>query len=205
MIGKIAAVSGRDVSRETFDRLERYVQLLRQEAGRQNLISRHTLDTLWNRHVLDSAQLVRFEPKAAASWADVGSGAGLPGIVVACLVDGPVTLIEPRRLRAEFLQTVIDELGLRCRVTVQAVRAERAVGTFDVISARAVTRLPKLLEISHHLSTGKTVWALPKGRGALEELVEAKQAWQGMFHVERSVTDDESYIVVGTGVRVKSR
>ena len=205
MIDRISAASQRTVSRETFNRLERYVELLRQEASRQNLISRTTLDALWERHVLDSAQLARFEPQAGASWADVGSGAGLPGIVIACLVEGTVALIEPRRLRAGFLQTVIDDLGLGCRVTVQPVRAERGVGIFDVISARAVTRLSKLLEISHHLSTGKTVWALPKGRGALEELAEAKQAWQGMFHVERSVTDDESYIVVGTGVRVKPR
>ena len=129
----------------------------------------------------------------------------MPGLVVACLVDGPVALVEPRRLRADFLQKAIVALDLSARVSVQQVNAQRAQGKYDVISARAVARLSKLFEISQHLSTGNTVWALPKGRGALEELAEAQQAWQGMFHVERSVTDSESYIVVGTGVGVKPR
>ena len=205
MINQIAAAAKRNVSRETFARIERYVDLLRHEAARQNLISTSTMETIWDRHILDSAQLVQFEPKAGSAWVEIGSGAGLPGLVIACLVDGPVALVEPRRLRAEFLRMVIVALDLAARVSVQQVNAQRARGKYDVISARAVARLPKLLEISQHLSTGNTVWALPKGRGALEELAEAQQAWQGVFHVERSVTDSESYIVVGTGVRVKPR
>ena len=76
-------------------------------AQRQNLVSASTLDQLWERHILDSAQLVRFEPRPGASWVDIGSGAGLPGIVIACLVDGPGTLVEPRRLRAEFLHKAV--------------------------------------------------------------------------------------------------
>ena len=205
MINQIAAAAKRTVSRETFARIEKYVELLRREAVRQNLISASTVETVWDRHVLDSAQLVQFEPKAGSAWVDIGSGAGLPGLVVACLVDGPVALVEPRRLRAEFLQKMIVALDLSARVSVQQVNAQRAQGKYDVISARAVASLSKLFEISQHLSTGNTVWALPKGRSALEELAEAQQAWQGVFHVERSVTDDESYIVVGTGVGVKPR
>jgi 16S rRNA (guanine527-N7)-methyltransferase len=122
----------------------------------------------------------------------------LPGIVIACLVDGPVTLVEPRRLRAEFLHKASESLDLR--VTIEPRRAERVSGTFDVITARAVAPLSKLLEISHHLSTRKTVWALPKGRSAPAELADARRAWQGAFHVEESVTDAEAFIVVGTGV-----
>jgi len=205
VINQIAAAAKRTVSRETFARIEKYVELLRREAVRQNLISASTVETVWDRHVLDSAQLVQFEPKAGSAWVDIGSGAGLPGLVVACLVDGPVALVEPRRLRAEFLQKMIVALDLSARVSVQQVNAQRAQGKYDVISARAVASLSKLFEISQHLSTGNTVWALPKGRSALEELAEAQQAWQGVFHVERSVTDDESYIVVGTGVGVKPR
>lgn len=205
MIDQIAAAAKRNVSRETFSRIEKYVELLRQEAVRQNLISASTMETVWDRHILDSAQLVQFEPKAGSAWVDIGSGAGLPGLVVACLVDGPVALVEPRQLRAEFLRKAIVALNLSSRVSVQQVNAQRARGKYDVISARAVASLSKLFEISQHLSTGNTVWALPKGRGALEELAEAQQAWQGMFHVERSVTDSESYIVVGTGVGVKPR
>src|SRR5207253_7809682 len=126
----------------------------REESQRQNLVSAPTLDRLWERHIFDSAQLVRFEPHAGASWVDIGSGAGLPGIVLACLVEGPVTLIEPRRLRAEFLHKVCESLGLNASVV--AAKVERAEGRYDVITARAVASLTHLLKISAHLSTRKT-------------------------------------------------
>jgi 16S rRNA (guanine527-N7)-methyltransferase len=203
VIGRLEEVSGRPVSRETLEKIERYEALLREEARHQNLVSASTLECLWDRHILDSAQLVRFAPPGRASWADIGSGAGLPGIVLACLVDGPVTLIEPRRLRADFLHRAIESLSLNAQVIGSKV--ERVEGSFDVITARAVARLRKLFEISAHLSTTNTIWALPKGRGAAEELSEAQRAWQGVFHVEQSVTDPESQIVVATGVRSRKR
>ena len=203
MIGQLEQAARRPVSRETLERLETYVALIRQENRRQNLVSAATLDGIWDRHILDSAQLARFEPKSGSSWADVGSGAGFPGIVLACLVEGPVMLIEPRRLRAEFLQAVVEQLGLNA--TIAQTRVERVTGGFDVITARAVAPLGVLLAISQHLSTRNTVWALPRGRNAHSELAEAKRAWQGAFHVEQSVTDAESLIVVGTGVRAKAR
>jgi 16S rRNA (guanine527-N7)-methyltransferase len=201
MIERLSQVARRIVSRETLEKLEAYGALLRQENARQNLVSASTVDQLWERHILDSAQLVRFEPREGASWIDIGSGAGLPGIVIACCVVGPVTLVEPRRLRAEFLHRVSESLGLNA--TVVLGKAERAEGRYEVITARAVARLPQLLKISAHLSTGNTVWALPKGRSAAAELAEARQSWQGVFHVEQSVTDAESKIVVATGVRAR--
>src|SRR5258708_20409510 len=106
MIGTLSRIAGRDVSRETLDKIEAYVALLRAEREHQNLVSASTLDNLWERHILDSAQLVRFEPRSGASWIDIGSGAGLPGIVIACLVDGPVTLAPPRRHPACFFPNV---------------------------------------------------------------------------------------------------
>ena len=201
MIERISRVAGRNVSRETFEKLNAYAALLREESGRQNLVSASTLAELWDRHILDSAQLVRFEPRAGASWADVGSGAGLPGIVIACMVDGPVTLIEPRRLRAEFLHKVSESLRLNVKVFVG--KAERAEGKYEVITARAVAGFAHLLKISAHLSTRNTVWALPKGRSATAELAEARSSWQGVFHVEQSATDVQSMIIVGTGVRAR--
>ena len=201
MIERLSAAAGRDVSRETFEKVATSAALLRDENQRQNLISSSTLGQLWERHIFDSAQLVRFEPRAGSSWADIGSGAGLPGIVIACLVEGPVTLIEPRRLRADFLHRAVESLQLNASVFLG--RAERAQGTYDVITARAVADLSRLLKISAHLSTRKSRWLLPKGRSAERELAEAQQAWQGVFHVERSTTDPESRIVVCTGVRAK--
>lgn len=203
MIEAIAAASDRDVPRETFERLQRYVEFLTSAAAQQNLISPSTIDCIWERHVLDSAQLVRFEPFASASWADIGSGAGLPGLVVALLVEGPVTLIEPRRLRADFLQRTVQALGISSRVKIESRKAERVVGTFDVICARAVAPLGRFLEISQHLSTTNSFWVLPRGRSAPAELAEVKDTWQGSFHVEQSVTDVDSFIVVGTGVGKK--
>jgi 16S rRNA (guanine527-N7)-methyltransferase len=201
MRDQLAAAAGRPVPRETLHLLIAYVELLRAASGRQNLVSAATLDTIWERHVVDSAQLVRFEPVGGASWIDIGSGAGLPGLVVACLVDGPITLVEPRRLRAEFLREAVVRLGLRA--TVIQAKAERISGKFDVITGRAVAPLPRFLGLCDHLSTRNTVWVLPKGRNAQSELVEAQCSWQGMFHVEPSVTDEDSGIIVATGVRAK--
>ena len=201
MIERLSRVAQRIVSRETFEKLEAYAAMLREENLRQNLVSASTIDQLWERHILDSAQLVRFEPREGACWADIGSGAGLPGIVIACCVAGPVTLIEPRRLRAEFLHRAIE--SLRLNATVVLGKVERAQGEYEIITARAVARLAQLLKISAHLSTGNTVWALPKGRSASVELAEARQSWQGVFHVEQSVTDVDSYIVVARGVRAR--
>ena len=199
MIEQLAEAANRAVSRETFEKLTAYADLLRTESSRHNLIAASTLDRLWDRHILDSAQLVRFEPRPGASWLDIGSGAGLPGIAVACLVEGPVTLVEPRRLRVEFLRHAVHVLGLDAQV--EAGKVEKMTGQFDVITARAVAPLGRLFDLSHHLSTRNTVWALPKGKSAHSELAEARRAWQGAFHVEPSITDEDSYIVVGTGVR----
>ena len=201
MIERLMQVAQRPVSRETFEKLETYSALLREEAQHHNLVSARTLDQLWDRHILDSAQLVRFEPHAGASWADIGSGAGLPGIVIACLVEGPMTMIEPRRLRADFLHKVCE--SLRIKAAVFPGKAERAEGKYDVITGRAVAGLGQFLKISAHLSTTNSLWVLPKGRSAVAELAQVKQAWQGAFHVEQSVTDADSQIVVATGVRAR--
>lgn len=201
MINRLSAAVGRDVSREAFEKLKCYAALVRDEGVHQNLVSAKDLDHIWERHILDSAQLVRFEPSSPASWVDVGAGAGFPGLVIACLVFGPVTLIEPRRLRADFLHRAAESLQIEPNILCS--KSERVRGTFDVITARAVAALPRLFEISHHLSTRNSRWVLPKGRNAQSELADAQRAWQGRFHVEPSVTDSDSFIVIGTGVRAK--
>ena len=201
MIERLEELSGRDVSRETPGRLERYVELLRDEATKQNLVSASTLDRLWDRHIFDSAQLVNLASPGTASWADTGSGAGLPGIVIALLIEGPVTLIEPRRLRAEFLERVVDELALRGRVSIAAAKVEKVAGAFDVITARAVASVDRLLTISTHLSTRKTLWVLPKGRSVQSELAEARLSWHCEAEIVPSRTDPESEILLLRNVR----
>ena len=203
MIERLQQAAGRPVSRETLEKLERFVALLREENARQNLVSAATMENAWERHVVDSAQLVRFEPFAAASWVDIGSGAGLPGIVVATMVEGPVTLVEPRRLRAEFLHKACESLDLSA--SVECAKVERVEGRFDVITARAVAALPQLLKISAHLSTRNTVWALPKGRSGKAELAEASRNWQFDAREEPSCTDPQSTILVLSGVGARKR
>lgn len=124
-------------------------------------------------------------------------------MIIAALVEGPVALVEPRRLRAEFLRRAAEAMGIAARMTVHQQRAERLAGAFDVITARAVAPLSALLDLSQHLSTRKSVWVLPKGRGAQSELAEAKRRWQGVFHVEQSITDADSHIIVGRQVRLR--
>jgi 16S rRNA (guanine527-N7)-methyltransferase len=133
---------------------------------------------------------------AGASWVDIGSGAGLPGIVIATLVTGSMVLVEPRRLRADFLERTIEELGLGQRVSVAASNVQKVSGKFDVITARAVAALDRLLAISTHLSTGKTLWVLPKGRGAKSELAEARRSWQCEAETVPSCTDPKSEILL---------
>lgn len=199
MIDELRRAAGRDVPRETFEKLEVYAALVAEENDRQNLVSASTIEHFWQRHIVDSAQLLRFAPSPNSSWADIGSGAGLPGIVIACLGDDPVSLIEPRRLRAEFLLRVIDELHLNA--TVQPFKAQRASGKYGVITGRAVAHLHEFLAMTIHLSTTKSVWVLPKGRNAAAELAEARISWHGLFHVEQSLTDEDSQIIVASGVR----
>jgi 16S rRNA (guanine527-N7)-methyltransferase len=188
-----------NVSRETMAKLDAFADLLRAENERQNLVSRGTLDQLWLRHIADSAQLLRFAP-AGASWVDLGTGAGFPGLIVAALHDGPVTLIEERRLRVEFLRAAAAAMGLR--IEILHAKAERLPPRpFDVISARAFAPLGKLLSLGTAFSTQKSLWLLPKGRNAEAELAALDASWQGDFRLEPSVTDETAHIIVAEGVR----
>lgn len=188
-----------DVSRETL--LERYADILRDESTRQNLIAASTLDSLWSRHLVDSAQLVPLAERPG-TWIDIGAGAGLPGIVVAILSDRQVTLVEPRTKRAEFLRTTVEALGL-ANVTVAASRIEthRPARPAAIISARAVAPLYELFAGAGHCADSSTVWLLPKGRNVESEVEATRGAWQGVFHVEPSITSPDSGIVVARGVK----
>lgn len=188
---------------DALGRLAHYVALLIVAADQQNLISASTLPTIWARHVVDSAQLVTMGPPPSGNWIDVGSGAGLPGLVVALTSTWPVVLIEPRRLRVAFLNECVAALGLERQVTVIASKVEAAsiAQPAAVISARAVAPLSRLIGSATHLADIHSIWLLPKGTRAESEVAEAKRSWQGMFHVEHSVVDSASGIVVASQVR----
>lgn len=181
------------------DRLERLLELLGEENLRQNLVSAASLAEVWRRHIADSAQLLVHVPReTCAPWLDLGTGAGFPGLVVAALrPDCDVILVESRARRIDWLQRAIAAMGL-VNVVIEGRRLElvpdRKVRT---ISARAFAPLPRLIDLSARFSTSDTIWVLPKGRSAQQELYELK-GWQHMFHVEQSLTDSEAGIIVGS-------
>lgn len=190
-----------NVPRETLERLEQFEALLLVEMDQQNLIAASTVDTMWARHFVDSAQLLLHTKDAEAGpWIDLGAGAGFPGIVIAALDRArPIHLVESRALRCDFLTRAAGQLGLT-NVTVHHSKLE-SVESFaaSIISARAFAPLDKLLRLAQRFSTKKTRWLLPKGKNAVNELASAPKPWQRLFHVEHSVTDPESRLLIGTG------
>lgn len=188
-------------SRETLERLDAFIAFLRREALSQNLISASTLETIWSRHIVDSAQLLTLLPHDSAatdSWIDLGSGAGFPGIVVGMLSNFNVTLVESRARRIDYLQRAVAMLDMDKRITVAGMPLERLpTAPYSVISARAFAPLPRLFDLAARFSTDKTIWLLPKGRNAVKEWEAVQTEWTGDFRIEPSVTDAESGILVG--------
>lgn len=184
------------------DRLSVFVDLLVQANTQQNLIAASTIPAIWQRHILDSAQLALLADDAAQRWCDVGSGPGLPGLVIAILHDADIWLVEPRARRSDFLVHVIAQLGLRNAHAVRSkAEAFRPADAMHVVTARAVAALPTLFAMCDHFTSAKTRFILPKGRSARDELALAHAEWQGVFHVERSVSDDNSAIIIADGVK----
>jgi len=183
------------------DRLERFARLLAEENERQNLVSAASLGMIWRRHFADSLQLLDRVPReTTAPWFDLGSGAGVPGLVLACArPDTAILLVESRKRRVDWLKRAVDALGLaNCRVVGARLESVETVPA-RVITARAFAPLGKLLQLSARFSTPETIWLLPKGRSAAQELAEQSPGIQAMFHVEHSYTDPEGGILVGQG------
>ncbi|WP_188645381.1 16S rRNA (guanine(527)-N(7))-methyltransferase RsmG [Tsuneonella deserti] len=185
-------------SRAALTRLERFVEMLIAENSRQNLVARATLDQIWQRHIADSVQLLDHVPRETGIWLDLGTGAGFPGVVVGLVRESQdLIIVESRRKRVEWLECVVSELELKhCRVEGRRVEDVEAFSA-DVISARAFAPLEKLLKLARRFSTNDTVWLLPKGRSAEQELSDFSERERHMFHVEQSQTDPESGIIVG--------
>ena len=181
-------------------RMEALAGLVAGEAVSQNLIAPSTLATMWSRHIVDSAQLIGLAADTPGEWLDIGTGAGFPGLAIAALTDRAVTLVEPRRRRAAFLSEAAETLGISSQVTVIAAKVEGVTMSAAVISARAVSALALLFGSAIQCSRRKTLWILPKGQSAREEIATAQQTWHGVFHVEHSVTDPNSLIVLAKGV-----
>jgi 16S rRNA (guanine527-N7)-methyltransferase len=167
------------VSHETLERLELYAALLRQWQKAVNLVAPATLDEVWHRHFADSAQLVTLAPQAR-NWLDLGSGAGFPGLVIAIITanhqNRSVHLVESNSRKCAFLQEVARRTSVS--VAIHEGRIEDAarggrVGEVDVVTARALAPLAKLLDLAEGFFSDQTVGLFLKGREASREMEEA--------------------------------
>jgi len=158
-----------NVSRETIDKFRAYLILLEKWQARINLVANSTLAEAWQRHILDSGQLAAFYPPKTQNIMDVGSGAGFPGLVLAIMGGVTVDLVESDQRKAVFLSTVIRELDLSAKVHNQ--RIETLPQLFpDVITARALAPVPKLLKLIENQLSPESVCLFLKGAAVQDEL-----------------------------------
>lgn len=159
------------VSSETLERLSDYAALLRKWQQRINLIGRSTLDDLWHRHMFDSAQLFPLLPDGARRLVDLGSGAGFPGMVLAILGVPDVHLIESDERKAAFLREVSRETSTPVEIHVGRIENTPPI-IADVVTARALAPLAKLVELARPFVGDRTVLLFPKGQDVDRELTE---------------------------------
>jgi 16S rRNA (guanine527-N7)-methyltransferase len=194
-------LNGIRVSRETVERLERFEALFQKWANTINLVAPSTKADFWKRHIADSAQIFQLSP-APATWVDLGSGGGFPGIITAIFLaelgDGWVHLVESNQKKASFLRTAIAETGARASVhPVRIEAAPAAIPRCDRISARALAELPLLLDYaSGWMLTNPEIKAfLHKGRDYAAEVDKAHGRWNFDLVQHASVVEDDSVIL----------
>ena len=186
------------VSRETLERLRAYSELLTHWQKTTNLVAPSTIAHLWTRHILDSAQLLTLAPQAR-TWLDLGSGGGMPGLVLACQlaeIGGSIDLVESNSKKAAFLRHVAVTLQLPARV--HAERIEAALPRLpkpDVVTARALAPLSDLIGFSKQLLKSGTTGLFPKGRDHAAELTEAGEHWHFSYRLHASRTDPGARII----------
>lgn len=194
--------AGFDVSRETFEKLRQYHELLLLWSKTHNLIGPKEREELWSRHFLDCIQIWPIV-SSGKTILDIGSGAGLPGIVLACCADPArheIVLVESLSKRCAFLRTVIRELKLPAIVEntrIEDVSRE----TIDFITARAVTDLTGLIEYSERWTKNTGVGVFLKGKSWKSELTEAQSYWNFNSDNTPSLSDSEGVILTVSEVR----
>ena len=194
------------VSRETQERLELFVELLLLWQEQFNLVAESTLPLIWTRHIADSLQLLALAPDARV-WVDFGSGAGFPGIPVACALVGTpgamVHLVESVGKKANFLREVVSKLGLPAQVHQERAEkfGETCAETVHVVTARAVAPLKVLCDQAFPLIDKGALGLFPKGQDVASELTEAAKYWRLQPSTVPSVTNPASSIVVVRGLK----
>lgn len=187
------------VSRETISHLETYFELLAISNRYLNLISDSTLGDIWHRHFYDSAQLASLAPSSARVWIDIGSGGGFPGLVLALLGVGEVHLVERSSRKAKFLQGIVDLTGAAAIIHSKPIEElkleEISAKGVDIVTARAVAKPTKILDLAQPFNSASTIYLLPAGKGAESALTKAKESWKLRSEIITSRTDPNSGIL----------
>jgi 16S rRNA (guanine527-N7)-methyltransferase len=193
------------VSRETLARVGAYLAVLDDWRERINLIGPGEGRHLWRRHVLDSLQLLKEIFPTELRVADLGSGAGFPGLVLACALaereGGCVTLVEKSVRKSQFLEAAIAAVGLPAEVLNQRLEDPAAKDRFDVVTARALAPLPKLLGYAYGWLKPSGKALLMKGRDAVKELTEADASWTFERSIRPSLSSPEGQILTVSDLR----
>ncbi|HLY45924.1 MAG TPA: 16S rRNA (guanine(527)-N(7))-methyltransferase RsmG [Stellaceae bacterium] len=192
-----AAASG--VSRETLARLEAYRALLAEWSRRINLVAGSTLDDVWRRHFLDSAQLLPLVPRGAQSLIDLGSGAGFPGLVLAILGVAQVELVEADARKCAFLREAARVAQAPVRIHNSRIES-LPPRPFDVVTARGCAPLDRLLVLAQPFVAPGTRCLFPKGEQAGQELAAAQQHWKFDVTSQQSRSDPRGVILCLSGV-----
>ncbi|WP_170481022.1 16S rRNA (guanine(527)-N(7))-methyltransferase RsmG [Ruegeria arenilitoris] len=192
-----------NVSRETFDRLSIYANLITRWNAKINLVSRKSLSELWFRHILDSAQLFRCAP-TANHWVDLGSGGGFPGMVCAIMAieEAPATrfsLVESDQRKSAFLRTVARECKANCTVISKRIEEIDPLDA-DVLSARALANLTTLISFCERHLTDTGLALFLKGESWEKELAEAREEWNFQVEPITSLTERKAVILKIKGV-----
>ena len=197
---------GINVSRETLHRLETYAALLEKWQAKINLVGPATLPDLWRRHFLDSAQLLPLLPAAPGTLADLGSGAGFPGLVLAIMTDWRVHLLDSDQRKCAFLRQVALDCGVLDRVTIHARRIEQVTGLLaDVVTARACAPLGELLDLAEPFIGEKGTGLFLKGAQAEEELTQAQRRWTMRLDRRDSISDPAGKLLIVSQLKRKSQ
>jgi len=183
-----------NVSRETQEKLDCYVQLLIKWQARINLISSKTLPEVWHRHILDSAQLVSYLPKTPSVILDMGSGAGLPGVILAILTSHQMHLVESDSRKIAFMRTALRETGTTAILHEQRMETVPPLRP-DVITARALAPLSQLMALASGQHHDQIEYLFLKGREAKQELTALPAYPKLEAECLPSVTDSEASII----------
>ena len=194
-------VFGRIVSRETYDKLRDYESLIQKWNPSINLVAKSTLSDIWNRHIVDSAQVYyAASAELSGNCTDIGSGGGLPAIVIAILAQGAdkqvqMTMVESDKRKSVFLRTAIRELGLSNANVVNERIENVQIPVSKFISARALAPLTELFGFAEKLSDDKTTFLFQKGKNWLSEIGIAQNHWSFDYEAIKSETDSNAVIL----------